>query len=802
MRPAPGDPTVYILRGKARLGLERTEMAVTAFKEALRVDAGSPEAHRGLAAAVLADGDPVEAQRHIDVAIELDPGDSLNWMLKGAIELSRGAPAGAQDAFEQALRHNPNNLVAGFGLIQSLLVQQKIDEANGHLARAITLLPELAWLSYLSAQRDLVKGMDLDAAEETLFKALKQHPDHPPSLMLMGWVKLQKGETATAANHLISYHALRPDEPAGTRLLAEIFMRTGQASHAIELLQKAVDSGEANAELIAVLGDAYQRTGDSARAQAMLKLAVSKAPNSAALRTRLAASRISSGEVEQGASELEGVLAGDPGYVRAEYLLALALFKQGEDEAALAKATALAEQSPDNPLPHLLIALVYERQDNLEAAREAYHRTLERDPTNTTAMFSLARLSWEAGDIEIARERFGSVLVLKPGHLPSLSALARIALDANRPEEALALVEQARATNPGAVAVHLELVNLYTRTGRSLDALAAAQQANSLAPDYPGATLALGQAQLAAGQADDALTTLAGLAARSPDSVDVHFAHARVQLGSGDEAGARVSLQTALELAPDNPRILASLAALDVQQGRHDAGLEVASKLQKASPASAAGYLLEGDVLMAQRQPAAAIAAYEAGLERGRSWTAIRKLQAVYRSTGDTARADALVRDWLSEHPEDVTARVALAQDLVQRGERDLAAREFERALQYQPDNVQILNNLAWLGSQAGEPQALEYARRAHTLSPDDPQVQDTYGWLLTENQDPKQGLELLEAAILKEPDNPEIRYHLAATLASTGDRQQARLELETILGMKQNVIDPRELQRAMDDLQ
>jgi Tfp pilus assembly protein PilF len=146
-------------------------------------------------------------------------------------------------------------------------------------------------------------------------------------------------------------------------------------------------------------------------------------------------------------------------------------------------------------------------------------------------------------------------------------------------------------------------------------------------------------------------------------------------------------------------------------------------------------------------------------------------------------------------------ARVALAKDLVRRGEPELATREFERALQYQPDNVLVLKKLAQLNGQAGEPQALEYARRAHELSPDDPQVQGTYGWLLTENEDSRQGLALLEAAIVKAPDNPEIRYHLAAALAITGDRYRARKELETILGMKQDVIDTGVVRRAMDDL-
>ena len=42
-----------------------------------------------------------------------------------------------------------------------------------------------------------------------------------------------------------------------------------------------------------------------------------------------------------------------------------------------------------------------------------------------------------------------------------------------------------------------------------------------------------------------------------------------------------------------------------------------------------------------------------------------------------------------------------------------------------------ILNNLARLNDKSGGPRALEYAKRAHELQPNDPQVQSTYGRLL-----------------------------------------------------------------------
>ena len=45
-----------------------------------------------------------------------------------------------------------------------------------------------------------------------------------------------------------------------------------------------------------------------------------------------------------------------------------------------------------------------------------------------------------------------------------------------------------------------------------------------------------------------------------------------------------------------------------------------------------------------------------------------------------------------------------------------------------------------------------------------------------------EQGVNLLEKAAKRAPDNGDIRYHLAAGLAEAGDRSRARRELTALL--------------------
>jgi Flp pilus assembly protein TadD len=76
-------------------------------------------------------------------------------------------------------------------------------------------------------------------------------------------------------------------------------------------------------------------------------------------------------------------------------------------------------------------------------------------------------------------------------------------------------------------------------------------------------------------------------------------------------------------------------------------------------------------------------------------------------------------------------------------------------------------------------------AQRAHRLSPQDADIQDTLGWLLLQHGQVESGLRQLREARLRAPRNPEIRYHLAVALAQTGRRDEAHAELSSLLQEK-----------------
>ena len=97
--------------------------------------------------------------------------------------------------------------------------------------------------------------------------------------------------------------------------------------------------------------------------------------------------------------------------------------------------------------------------------------------------------------------------------------------------------------------------------------------------------------------------------------------------------------------------------------------------------------------------------------------------------------------------------------------------------------NAMVLNNGALMALRTGnKAEALSLARRAHALTPNDPAVVNTLGWVLLESGESKtEALRLLRSAMEQRPGNLEFRWHYAAALAANGRKAEARRMAQSV---------------------
>jgi Flp pilus assembly protein TadD len=152
-----------------------------------------------------------------------------------------------------------------------------------------------------------------------------------------------------------------------------------------------------------------------------------------------------------------------------------------------------------------------------------------------------------------------------------------------------------------------------------------------------------------------------------------------------------------------------------------------------------------------------------------------------------TGEASALADKWSRDHPKDATMRILAAQQSQARNDAQHAIAQYRAALEIDPENVVVLNNLAWLLVQAKDPAARDLAEQAYRLAPFNPNVMDTVGMALVEGGDVARGIQLLRMATNLAPRNNEIRLHLGTALLKSGDVAGARVQLEPLTRLEAN---------------
>jgi Flp pilus assembly protein TadD len=158
------------------------------------------------------------------------------------------------------------------------------------------------------------------------------------------------------------------------------------------------------------------------------------------------------------------------------------------------------------------------------------------------------------------------------------------------------------------------------------------------------------------------------------------------------------------------------------------------------------------------------------------------RLFRAYVGGNELARGVAFLEKWDRDHSGNHDVLRTIADGHLRLGHLKEARFAYERLLKARPDDALVLNNLALVAQQQNDKTAAGLAERAYTLRPNDPGVIDTLGWILVRQGQLARGVSLLRDGRLRDPTNPEIRYHLAVALSNSGRKTEAREELAEAL--------------------
>ncbi len=773
-------------RGEALLGLHKSEEAMATYEEWWQSDPSSSDASIGLARAEFLQDDIDAAIARLETITAATPDKSEAWQSLGAARFRNGNHEGAETALRNAVDTlQPQADIRRYslmlaGLIEAQLIQDKKDDARRNLNRLSGVAAQAPSTMFLAARLARADG-DYALASRHLQTLLTISPDSSQAQLFLASMQLMQGNFAQAERLLHRVITVAPDNIQARKLLARAQLQQTQPAGAIEALAPALESGEDDPDIYAILAQANMQGGDTKTAIRQFRKAAELAPYDMEAKLNLASAYLQAGEISLAQEVLDEVPEGAGAMFRREQLMIAGLVAENRIADADAIATQLLSQADNKEAATLIVANYYQNTDRNNDARTVLQDFLKIQPDSINGSISLARIELSEGNNDTAHSLLQSVVAVDENNLNALLGLAHIARKTGEEADVIRLLQRAAEFHPQALGPRVLLAGEYLKAG---DSQAAEQVANELVSigfrnSYVSTVVANIFSE--AGRTDDALYHFQQATRLNPNSAKTQLGMARAYISAGQTVEAREALNRALTITPGWRPAMLMLALVEVRQGQLDDAQLLVEEYRKLHSDDVAGMVLEGEIHLYKKEFELAAQAFGLAVENGAGRSSVlRQYQALV--DGAEPRAEGALQDWLREKPEDIVVRTFLAQHYQVSNVGESAIREYEKVLEYAPDNANVLNNLAWQYQQSGDlERAARLAEAAYKINPKSGSIADTLGWIYWESGQIDKSAKLLSDASRLSPENGEIQYHYAVVLNSTGDKEEARRLLQDL---------------------
>lgn len=658
----------------------------------------------------------------------------------------------------------------------------------------------------------------------------------PETLLAQARADYAKGDHRSAIVLAKVVLEAQPERAEARLLLGRALLAAGDTPLAVVELAKARDLGTPLDEVVPALAMATARSVGARRMVGEFGGIQLAQPRAAAeLKTTLAAAHIGLQDVAKAEAMLDEALALSPDHVDAKLLKMRIVAARDPDAAAAMVETLLKEQPKVADAWQIRGELLWTAKGDLAAAAQAFEEALKVDPKHAPAHMALIGMELAREDVEGYRTRLSAMRRDLPGHPETRFQDARLAMLEGKLDQARELIQPILRVQPDSARA-LQLAGAIDLQGSALvNAEINLLRAVQLAPEVAASRLLLAKVHLRLSQPQRAIAVLQPLLATPQPGSQALGLLAEAHVQAGRLAEAEDAYQRAAAAAPKDTRTRTALALTRIAQGRDADGLtqlrdiaasdaatyadlalvnthlrrgelepalQAVQRLQAKLPDAALPHLLRGDVLVRQRDTAAARASFERALSLApKDFAAVRRLASL--DLGANRVDDALRRvqtHWNAE-PRDYAALRTLV-DLRQRhGDatadsvkllQDAVARQPGDA----PPRLMLVEQLLRLPD---PPQALVAAQQGAAALPDSLEMQAALGQAQLAAGEAQQAVNIFVRLATTQASSVAAQLQLAEAHISLRDYAQGRQVLRRALE-----IDPRSLaaQRTMAQLE
>lgn len=638
-----------------------------------------------------------------------------------------------------------------------------------------------------AALADIRKMIDEGRIDEARVQVLRllQKDVSPEAHFLAGTVYLRQGNIKGAYDHLKDATKLKDNYIEAQQKLGEIYVMVGDFKAATEmasLLTKKPD----------FLSDGLQLESEVALGQGNLDLALQKAQEafsksregaSAKQIVYLADIYLRKGDRKNAAKLIKSI---EPSGLDAEGLLSLAkyyLAAADEDQGARYFREAL-QRYPNNPEVQYTYGQYLFSRRKFTQATVHYQQAMTALPNVQIIAYHLGQSLLAAGEKEKAKTVIEAMLSKDPYNILALRLKTQLYLANGDRRAAIEALKQIQQYIPEAPASYTMLSELYLQEGTASLAETNAQKAIALEDNGISPFMVLGDVNFRRGQYDKAAGYYEQVLRLQPNNLAALLQSGDAYLNLGQVDKAEVNYRRAMTIYPNIGYIQSKLARVKATKGDRAGALAVARRYFENNQNDDKAIAEYANALILNGQQGDAIDIVKKSIKKkpndwflhiilGDIYLLMRDLNTASQSYG---RATAL-------NPDDMNMVLNLAARCDRAGMTREAEELYLRAYKKAPQNMLILNEAAWyfIDTRNSPHQAKEMVEILKTKG-EGANEKDTVGWYYFNINDFKSAEYYLREALLLDKGNAIIRAHLALLLAQTKREKEAKGEAQIII--------------------
>jgi len=751
-------PEVLLYKALAHIKLGDNEKAKDLISLASETSADSVYSQLGEAYLLAESKNIGDALHLIDIVLRNTPDLTEALLLKGQLLFIQGDFVSAISAFNEYHALLPADIKVRLFLANSYIRAQKYADSEEHLNFLLKIIPDHSFTNQLMGVFFYQKG-DYENALAHTNKAIQNGLNIPSNRIVAGLSAFKLEQYERSHHFLITIaESLPPTHPV-QKVLAVVQLKLGYSSEAGSTLLGIDGATSDDIDLLTTASFELLKAGKFQEVKALITKSNGISINNPQDMAKIGILKLSINDLE-GITDLKKASEIDPDLPIAKFALASAYIQNKEYDKALALANNWKATPKYQVEGYNLAAKILLLQSDVDKAEIELNLALKINEYNSYSLMYFTTKAFINRKYEKSLEIVNKLLDKSPNHIPGLRLQYKSYKALNRESMAITSIEKSyrdNIENNKYLTLYAEVLFIEKNYSKVIDLLSVFNNEDMSKAVY---WVLLGDSYMKLDENDKALDIYSRWISMQPQYRVAWLRKVTIQEKLQDYTGALSTTDSALRISPENLEFkLLNTHFLVLTKGFTKAQVQLDSltddqrKLPLAKGLQAKIWLSEGKFKQAIPGLKESYKEFPSTYNGILVFSTLKKI-------GEEKSAFMFIKKHIENQPDDIIIQSLLAESALE-FDKPLAQEQYTKLLEKSPNDLSILNNLAWVEYKLGNLEsANKLADKALAINKSHPQVLDTAALIKLKLGDKNKAIELLRQATILAPENKDIANH------------------------------------------